>query len=80
MTDVKITVDGVTYPVANLPPDIQNLFNVYQQWNSELSEAKLEVFKLEAAIRSLTAEVEARIRQHAAQANSGSSQGLDLQQ
>lgn len=65
--DLRITVDGVQYPVTNLPADIQQIFYIYQEWDQDLTGARKEVFKLESAIRAVSAEIEARIRQHASE-------------
>jgi predicted nucleic acid-binding Zn-ribbon protein len=61
--DLNIVVDGVEYPIKDLPKDIQDLFDMFHEWSVELQAAKRLVFKNEAAIRAISAEIEARIRQ-----------------
>lgn len=63
--NLNIVVDGVEHLVKDLPPDIQALFITFQEWTQELVAAKKLVFKNEAAIRAISAEIEARIRQQA---------------
>lgn len=58
-----LTVNGKDYPLDSLPADIKNLIDVYGRWQGELKEAKIEVFKLEAAVRGVESEIELRIRQ-----------------
>lgn len=56
-----LSIKGRDYPVHELPQDIQNLITIYQKWQMELEEKKLEVFKQEAAIRGIETEIELRI-------------------
>lgn len=56
-----ITVNGTEYHVEHLPQEIKDLVAIYKTWTDELSTARIEVFKLEGAISSLTKEIEARI-------------------
>jgi hypothetical protein len=52
-----ITVDGVEYQVANLSVQTQALVTIHTTWREELQKARLEVAKLEAALRSLEVEL-----------------------
>jgi hypothetical protein len=58
-----LTLNGKEYPLDSLPADIKNLIEVYGRWQGELKEQRIEVFKLEAAIRGVESEIELRIRQ-----------------
>ena len=58
----KLVLDGVEHVVADLPVEIRDLISVYNTWSDELKKAKVEVFKLEAAQRGLTQEIEQRVR------------------
>lgn len=61
-TEVPVlSIKGQDYPVAELPQDIQKLIKIYEKWQLELSDKKLEVFKQEAAIRGIEMEIELRI-------------------
>lgn len=63
--ELSITVDGAQWPISKLPSHIQQVFYIYQEWNNQLDTQRKEVFKLESAIRAVSAEIEARIRDHA---------------
>jgi len=58
-----LSLNGKNYPVDSLPSDVKNLLGIYSKWGSELKNAKVEVFKLEAAIKGISAEIELRITQ-----------------
>jgi hypothetical protein len=58
-----ITIDGKERLVSDLPQDLQNIISIYATWEQKLADAKLQVFFVEAAMRGLTAEIEARIKQ-----------------
>lgn len=57
-----VTVNGKTYQVNALPPELRDMLAVYQLWETELATARREVFKTEAAIRALTGELEGRFK------------------
>ena len=59
-----LSIGGKDYPVASLPPEVQNFLGIYALWEGELKTAKIEVFKLEAAIKGLSAEIEIRLKQY----------------
>lgn len=61
MTDAVITIKGSTYPLESLPKEIQDLVSVYKRWEVELSNTKVEVFKLEAALKRVGQEIEIRV-------------------
>ena len=58
----SITVNGNTYSMTNLPPEIKELIAIYQAWDVELIAQRREVFKLEAALRALSGEIELRFK------------------
>ncbi len=60
-TEPSITFRGKNIPIAALPKDITDLLDVHNKWEVELSEARVEVFKLEAAIRGIGSEIEHRL-------------------
>ena len=60
-----LSINGKEHSVQGLPADIQNLLVIYAKWENELKAAKVEVFKLEAAIKGLSAEIELRVQQYA---------------
>ncbi len=62
--EAVIVYEGTPIKVASLPKEIQNYINCFSTWERELQAARIEVFKLEAAIRGITAEVNARIGLH----------------
>lgn len=61
--DPVVTLHGKDYPMSTLPQDVRNLIEVHGLWQEETKKAKIEVFKLEAAIRGIEAEIEIRINQ-----------------
>lgn len=63
-----VTVDGVNFPIHNLPEDIKELLEVYQGWEAELKTQKVAIFKTEAAIRAVGSEIQTRVRNMAAAA------------
>lgn len=62
--DAIITIGDKKYPLSSLPKEIQDLISVYRRWEMELSDQKVEVFKLEAALKSVGKEINLRIEQH----------------
>ena len=59
-----LSLGGKDYPIASLPADVQNLLAIYGKWDNELKNAKVEVFKLEAALKGISLEIEIRLKQH----------------
>lgn len=57
-----LNVDGVNFPISSLPEDIKDLISIYQNWEVELKNQRVEVFKLEAAIRGVSTEIQSRVR------------------
>lgn len=62
-TDQTLSINGKDHSISSLPSDIQNLLVIFSKWETELKTAKIEVFKLEAAIKGLSAEIELRVKQ-----------------
>jgi hypothetical protein len=58
-----VDVGGKSVPFLELPVEVQTLVKTYQRWQVELNDARLEVFKLEAALRGLGAELELKFKQ-----------------
>lgn len=56
-----LSIRGKDYTVSDLGPDIQNLLDLFGKWEAELKQSKVEVFKLEAALKGLSAEIEHRV-------------------
>lgn len=57
-----ITVNGKTFDIESLPGDIKELIGLYQLWEGELIEARREAFKIEAALKGLTTELDVRLQ------------------
>lgn len=53
-----LTYNDKEYLVSELSPDTQKLIGFYTLWEADLLAAKAEVFKLEAALRGLIAEMD----------------------
>lgn len=56
-----ITFNGKDYNINQLPQDVQGLISLYSKWEGELREAKVESFKLEAALKGISIEIETRM-------------------
>jgi hypothetical protein len=60
-TGTIVTMKGKQYILATLPKEIQDLISVYVRFEGELSNAKVEVFKLEAAMKQVGREIDLRM-------------------
>ena len=56
-TPKTLTIDNVEHELANFSPTVQRLVEINTQWRDELAAARLEVAKVEAALRQLEAEL-----------------------
>jgi len=52
-----VMIDGTDYEIDKLTPAARTLISFYQTWSNELAVARLEVAKLEAALRQLSTEI-----------------------
>ena len=57
-----LIIDGKTYPVASLSPEIQSMLVLSQRWESERNEAQIEADKCSAAIETIQEHIAYRIR------------------
>ena len=57
-----ITFNEKPYVISTLPKELQELIQIHQKWSADIIDAKLEVFKLEAATRGLIVEMENRFK------------------
>lgn len=57
-----VTIDGNDYEIEKLSPAARALLSFYQTWSNELASARLEVAKLEAALRQLSTEIIATVK------------------
>lgn len=58
-----LTLGEHEYDTEKLPGEVQNLINIFSTWEGELRQARVEVYKLEAAVKSIALEIEMRIKQ-----------------
>jgi hypothetical protein len=56
-TPTSITIDNVEHALTSFSPTVQRLVQINTQWRDELGAARLEVAKLEAALRQLEGEL-----------------------
>lgn len=56
-----LTINGKEYVIQNLPAEVQEMIRIYQTWEQELVKQRLEVFKLEAAMKGVGFEIEHRL-------------------
>lgn len=52
-----IMINDKLYVMDDLPEQVKQLIGVYRKWATDLSEARLEVAKHEAAMRDLASEI-----------------------
>lgn len=57
----KVTIQDKEYDENALPSEVQQLIAIYRKWTNEVAEARLEVTKIDAAIKELSREVVSRI-------------------
>lgn len=56
--EIKVlTVDGTTYVVSDLSQNVQRLVQIYNHWRQQQVDARLELSKIDAALRSLSNEI-----------------------
>lgn len=59
-----ITVDGIEHQLDIFPKEVQQLVSIHQQWEAKLIDRRLDLALVEAAIRDLTRELSAKIKEH----------------
>jgi predicted RNase H-like nuclease (RuvC/YqgF family) len=52
-----LTIDNVEHQLSTFSPTVQRLVEINTHWRDELAAARLEVAKLEAALRQLESEL-----------------------
>lgn len=57
-----ITVDGKTYELDKLSPQVQQAVAIYNRFNSDLSEAQLSVIKCQAAVATVGQQIAEAIK------------------
>lgn len=58
-----IIVDGQEYDLSMFSPRVQRLTQIIIQWESQLTEQRLEAAKTEAALRQANAEITAFVKE-----------------
>ena len=67
--DIKVlNVDGTPHVVADLPDNIKRLVDIYNTWRQDEINAKMEVMKVEGAMRNISNEIILAVRAHMAPA------------
>lgn len=61
--EANLVIDGKTFSIASLSPEVQEMVGLYQRWGNERLEAQIEVAKCEAAQRAISVEISNRISQ-----------------
>src|SRR5574343_584831 len=61
MSDQILRIDGAEFMMDDLSPEVRLLVGYYNKWNAELSEAKLEVAKIESAVRECIRELKGEV-------------------
>ena len=63
--DIKVlNVDGTPHVVNDLPEGVQRMVEIYNNWRQEEIDAKMEVMKVEGAMRNLSGEIIQAVREH----------------
>lgn len=65
-----ITIDDKEYKVEDLTKEQQSLVTIYRKWSEELNESRLEMAKLESALRDLTREITNSVTEQEDESNS----------
>jgi predicted nucleic acid-binding Zn-ribbon protein len=55
--DQKVNIDGTEYRFGDLPAQVKDMVVVMSRWNMELMDKRLEVAKLEHAVKSITNDI-----------------------
>lgn len=56
------TVNGRVYAADGLPQEVKSLIVCYQKWEIDLDKQRADVFKTEAAMRAVAAEITSRLK------------------
>lgn len=59
--ELTLNINGKSYLVSQLPTEVQQLVEMYSTWEVELKPAKMKVFQIEAALKMVLNEINARI-------------------
>jgi len=58
----SITVDGISYDVAQFSPEIQQAVGIYNTFAADLQKAQLDVIKCQAALQSVGAQISTAVK------------------
>ena len=62
----SISLGDKTFSIASLPQEVQDLIGIYQAWGDELKKQQIETFKIQAAMKGISIEIEQRLASVAA--------------
>ena len=62
MDTKTITLDGISYDVAQFSEGVQQAVTIYNSFNADLQKAQLEVVKTQAAMQSVGAQIAAAVK------------------
>lgn len=57
-----ITLDGISYDVAQFSDGLQQAVTIYNTFNADLQKAQLEVVKCQSALQSVGGQIAAAVR------------------
>lgn len=57
-----ITLDGISYDVAQFSEGVQQAVTIYNTFSSDLQKAQLEVIKTQAALQSIGAQITSAVK------------------
>lgn len=53
----SITIDGVSYELDSLTPQVRTMLNLYQRWTTQAQDLQTEFTKTDLAVKALGAEI-----------------------
>ena len=58
----SITVDGISYDVAQFSPEVQQAVGIYNTFSADLQKAQLDVIKCQAALQNVGSQISAAVK------------------
>ena len=58
----SITIDGISYDVAQFSPEVQQAVGIYNTFSADLQKAQLDVIKCQAALQNVGSQISAAVK------------------
>ena len=62
-----ITLDGISYDVAQFSSGVQQAVGIYNAWSADLQKAQVEVLKTQSAMQGLAAQIAEAVKKELAE-------------